>query len=266
MKRYKFAQPLVVLILAFSLITLACNAAAGLPNPFATSTPTFTPTFTPSPMPSPTPTATLIPTPPPLGTTKIEQSDGTTLFTDYDNKYDVVFPKGWVVTGLNSDDLNSLLQLTSKNNPDLEQMITLLKSMDPKVFRIFAFDFQPDHMVNGFTTNVNIVVENNSIVNAMTLQELVDATAQELPQVVKNIKITSSKVTETASNIPIGLIETNMSVNTVTGDKIPVYEQVIIFKFSLTSIQITLSTPVSMQQKILPSFEQIIDSVKILGN
>jgi len=266
MKRYKFARPLVVSILAFALITLACNTVTSLPNPFATATPTSTPTFTPSPTPSPTPTATLTPTPLPTGTTKIEQSDSTTLFTDYDNKYDVVFPAGWVVTSLNSDDLNNMLQLASKSNPDLEQTIALLKSMDPKIFRVFAFDLLPDHIVNGFITNVNIVVENSSLVNAMSLQELLDATAQTLPQYDKNIKITSSKVTETASNIPIGLIETNTLINTATGDKIHVYEQLIFFKFSQASIQITLSTPLSLQQEILPSFEQIIDSVKILGN
>jgi len=255
----------IFLIGLILLALLSCQAAANLPNPFATATPTSTPTFTPSPTSSPTPTAAYTPTPLPTGTTKEQQTDGTTIFTDYDNQYELVFPAGWAVVGLSPDDLNQLMQLASKNNPDFQQTISLLKTMDPKVFRVFAFDFQPNDMVDGYTTNINIVGVNNNIIKAMTLQELTDETVQSIRQINNNIQVTSSKVTQTASNTPIGLIELNMPVNTYTGVKISVYEQAVIFQVPQGSIQVTLSTPVSMQSRILPIFNQIIGSLRTLG-
>ena len=260
-------KKLFIFLIGLILLTLlSCQAAANLPNPFATATPTSTPTFTPSPTASPTPTATYTPTPLPTGTTKEQQSDGTTVFTDYDNQYTLVFPASWTVVGLSSDDLNTLIQLSSKNNPDLEQTINLLKTMDPKVFRVFAFDFQSNDLADGYTTNINVAGLNNSIIKAMTLQEVVDASTKSLPQLSKNIQVTSSRVTQTASNTPIGLIELTMPINTYTGVRILAYERVIIFQVPQGSIQITLSTPVSMQSKILPLFNQIIDSFRTLGN
>jgi len=91
MKKKKLFIFLIGLIL---LTLLSCQAAANLPNPFATAIPSSTPTFTPSPTSSPTLTAAYTPTPPPTGTTKEKQTDGTTVFTDYDNQYELVFPAG----------------------------------------------------------------------------------------------------------------------------------------------------------------------------
>ena len=142
----------------------------------------------------------------------------------------------------------------------------MLKTMDPKVFRVFAFDFLANDMADGYTTNINVTGINNSIIKAMTLQQVVDATTGSFPQISKKIQVTSSKVTQTASNTPIGLIELTMPINTSTGVKISVYERVIIFQVPQGSIEITLSTPASMQSRILPLFNQVIDSFRKLGN
>ncbi len=264
MKRHNFVRPSVFLIVIISFVALACKATAGIPNPFATETasPTTTPTSTPTDTPSPTPTLTA--TPLPTGTLKQVQPDGTTLFTDYDNKYEVVFPAGWTAISLTPDDLNNLFGYASKTNPELENTISALKSMDPKIFRIFAFDFRKDHMINGFASSINIAAQDNNIMNGMSLQNLVDTTTQSLPQIYKGMKVISSKVTTGPSNIPLGVIETNMSIKSGTGSRVPVYEQLVIIKMPEVVVTITIAVPTSSRANILPEFQEVIDSIKIL--
>jgi hypothetical protein len=264
MKTQKFSKPSVFLILIFSFVALTCNSTAGLPNPFATGTPspTTTPTSTPSPTPTLTPTIT--PTPLPTGSLKKVQSDGTTLFTDYDNKYEIVFPSGWTAISLTTDDLNNLLDLASKNNPGLENTITALKGLDPNVFRIFVFDFRSEHMVNGYPASINIAAQSNTVMNGMSLQNIVDQTEQSLPQIYKGIKVLSSKVTKTGSNIPIGVIEMNLSFATGTGSKVPVYEQLVILKMPEVVVTVTLAVPTSKKAILVPEFKVVIDSIKLL--
>lgn len=267
----KVRKSILFILLIFTLMgSLACNAT-NLTNLFATMTPTptNTPTSTPTPSstPTPIPTSTPPPTPTPLptGTVKEDQPDGTVRFIDYDNQYEVILPAGWTAVSLNSDDLNKMLSEASKSNPGLEKTLAILKDMDPDVFRVFVFDFQAGHFVNGYSSNINVVVQNNAILKAMSIQAVLDANTQSMPQLYKGIKIISSKIIQTTSNLSIGVIETNWSVATSTGSKIPLYQQMIIFKTPQGIATITLSTPISNQKKITPEFEQMIDTLKILN-
>jgi hypothetical protein len=264
MKRLPFAQTSIFLITIFSLAAITCSSTSRIPNPFATATPSPTATSTSTPSPTPTSTPTLTPTPLPTGTVHQLQPDGTTLFTDYDNKFEVVFPAGWTAISLTPKDLNYIFTLAAKDNPELESTLTDLKSLDPKVFRGFAFDFRPEHMINGYPANITVTAQSNSLINGMSLKNVVDETTQSLPQLFKGIKVLSSKVTTNGSNIPIGIIETNLSIATANGSKLRVYEQVVILKISEVVVSITLAVPTSRQKDLLPDFEEVIDSIKLL--
>jgi hypothetical protein len=264
MKKNKLARPSIFLIVITSLIVLTCKSTAGFPNPFATVTPNPTTTPTPTPTDIPNPTPTLTSSPVPTGVLKQAQPDGSTLFTDYDNKYEIVFPAGWTAISLTAKDLNDMMALASKNNPELENTITSLKAMDPKVFRTFAFDFRTGHLVNGFASNISVVAEDNSIINGMTLQDVLNTTAQSVPQMFKGGKVISSNVTKTASDIPIGVLGINLPLTTASGSKIPVYEQMVVFKMPEVVVEITLGVPKSTQSKYLSEFKQVIDSIEIL--
>ena len=254
----------LVLITLVGLMFLSCQGAADLPHLFASPTPTATATFTPSPTPSSTPTPTYTPTPLPSGTVKEQQPDGTTLFTDYDNAYQLVFPADWTVTDLKPEDLNFMLNVMSKTNPDLEETVSMLRTMDPKVWRVFAFDFQRDDLTNGYATTVTVESEQESILEDMSLQDIMDLMTQSVPELYKGAKNISSKVTTSASDIPMGVMELNMPLNMLGGGRVTLHEKIIFFKFPKGIIAITLATPVSLQDKLLPIFDKIIDSFKFL--
>src|SRR6266508_6408975 len=101
MNRNKVVQRFSILIVIVTFAILSCSGVADISNLFATETPTPTNTFTPTstftPSPTPAPTQTPSPTPLPTGINIEEQSDGSTLFIDYDNKYQLVLPSDWLI-------------------------------------------------------------------------------------------------------------------------------------------------------------------------
>jgi hypothetical protein len=262
----KSSVTLFIAIVVITMATLSCNAGS-IGSLFSTQTPT--PTDTPIPTNTPSPTSTPINTPTPTieptGTSKINQADGSTLFTDYDNQYTIVFPQGWTTISLTQDDLKQILASVSDSNPDLKNTLTMLETMDPETFRIFAFDFRPDHFTSGYANNVNISVQSNSIVNGMTLQNLVDVNVQAIPQMLPNATVNSSKVTQTASDIPVGVIDISMPVNTSNGTTLTAYEQLSIIKLPEGIAVITFAYSKSMQTILLPEFSGMLDSFEILG-
>lgn len=262
-------------MIALLLVATACNMGSignlfetQTPTPTNTPTPTDTPTATSTPTPTststPTPTFSPTPTALPTGTAKTTQADGSVLFTDYDNKYTIVFPGAWTAISLSPEDLKTMMVSASESNPDLQKTISMLENLDPKTYRIFAFDFRANHLAGGYASNLNVMVQSNSVINSMTLQNLVDLNTQSIPKILPNATVLSSKVVNTASGIPVGVIETNMPVNTSTGTKVVIYEQINIIKLSKGMVVITFTSPKALQTVLLPEFSGMMDSFRIL--
>jgi len=119
---------LITFVSILALAGISCGVS-NIGNLFATETPTPTNTFTPTPTftPSPTPTLTSTPTntptatPVPTGVTSEEQADGSTVFIDFDNKYQLTLPSGWIVIPLDQNDLGNLLNNVSSQHPDFAE-------------------------------------------------------------------------------------------------------------------------------------------------
>src|SRR5512133_665483 len=129
-----------------ALAVLSCSGAASVSNLFATDTPTPTNTFTPSPTltpgPTSTPTTTPSPTPTPLptGVHAEKQSDGTTLFTDYDNYYQLSLPLSWEIVFSSQEELQQAVQSAGSKDPKLAEMAENFKNVDANVFRLAAMN------------------------------------------------------------------------------------------------------------------------------
>jgi hypothetical protein len=199
------------------------------------------------------------------GTSINQLADGTALFIDQQGKYEIIVPAGWTAFRINEPEYFKLWTLPIASDPGVQSSLTFVQGMDPNLFRLFAFDLRPDHFINGFTSNINVLTQNNSVLHGMSLQTLLETNTKSIPQSLKGMKVISSKVSTTGSNMPIGVIETNLSTTTSTGNKLSVFEQVVIFMLPQVTLTITLATPISIQANLLPEFKAIIDSVKILG-
>ncbi len=241
------------------LISLACQAVANLPNPFATATPTATPTFTPSPTPSPTPTSTSTPTPLPTGRAKISQPNGSTDFVDYDYGYKLNAKKGWTVVSLDEEDINQLAKMLSKTSPNDQSAMDMIQSMNPEVDRALLFDFK-DTSDSGYTPNVIFSVEDHPILQNMSITEIVQALQDTAPR-SKDIQIISAEVKTNALGLELGDVKVSYNDR---ANGIKLYQELIYFKSSKATMYAELFAELDSRDTVAPLFNQIVDSIQIL--
>ena len=148
MNKSKIQLYLLTCIVLLSVGGLSCGGS-NFPNPFVTDTPTPTPTFTATPTLTPSPTATSTPTPTststplPTGIATQELSDGSTLFIDYDNQYQLTLPENWVIIPLVKEDLEAVLDQMAEENPDLAKAAEAFKGLDSNILPMVSLNSNP---------------------------------------------------------------------------------------------------------------------------
>ena len=249
------------------LVSLACQGGAGL-NPFATETPTPTLTSTPSPTytPSPTATATETPSPTPLPTGAIteEQSDGSTLFTDYDNNFHFTIPEAWLVIPLSSEDLTEILQGLSEENPQLKEIAATFAQLDPDVIRVMAMHRDIKYSVNGFSTNLTVTAIEDKLMSAMPMDFVTGAVEESLKQGGATIVPNEELATNNANGVEVGILEFQKTTPTATGASVDAHSKILIFNAGAKMIMIQLTVPKQFSGEMLPVLDQILDTIKLL--
>ncbi len=247
-----------------AMMILACQGASGL-NPFATTTPTptvtFTPSITPSPTPSSTPTYAATATSLPGGRVKEEQSDGTTLFTDYNARCQVTFPKNWTLLILGEDDINALPENVLAQQQNVSEMIETLKKTDVnKIIRVVGYNFKAQQ--GRYIPNINISYDTNAIYAALSLKDLVDAMVAYYPSL--NIKVINSEMKQTSSGIEIGAIEAQWSMKASGSQTVNLEQKQIFFKSGEGVVVLTFSTVKGAAMDLSADFQDLIESVQLL--
>jgi hypothetical protein len=269
MKRQKAYRMFFILAGLLALAALSCSGVSGISNLFATDTPTPTntftpsPTVTPSPTPTPTQTPTLTPTPPPTGSNMEEQADGSKLFTDYDNQFQVTLPEGWVILPLSSKDLADIVESAAEENPELKDTAALLKDLDPEVIRVMAFNKNHKYNINGFTTNMIVMAINDKVMTTMPMDFVMGMLEESVKQQGGVLLSTDNNVTTNANDVEIGSFEFKRTMPTALGTNVPVRIKAIVFRSADRLIMIQLSAPQQFGEELSPVMDQIKDSVKL---
>jgi hypothetical protein len=266
MNRNKGIQKFSIFIAILTLTVLSCQGVAGF-NPFATATPTPTLTFTPSPTstPSPTPSPTQTPSPVPLtGVTTEEQSDGSTLFVDYDNQYQLNIPKTWFVIPLSSDDLVDILKELSKKNPAFQDTAKMFAQLDPDVIRVIAVNEDKKYIANGYSTNVTVTAIEDKLMSSMPLDFVTGAMEESIKQQGATVIPSQESAANNTHNVKIGSFEYQQTVPTATGAKVQVHAKALIFQANGKLIMIQLAVPKQFAKELLPVMAQIADSVQLM--
>jgi hypothetical protein len=235
------------IIILFTAVVMLTTLACGLPN---------LKQFLPTP--------TQTPTLPPTGTNETTLPDGSVVFSDFDNQYEVTFPEAWTIISLEKDDLDKIMDKVMETNPGMENVVSMVKNMDPNIFRIFAFDFRPEHIIDGASSSINILVQNDNAVFRMPLKNLIDMNVASLPSQLPGATLIDSKVTTSGSGLGIGVIEVSMPMTTSTGKQITLYDKMVHVKVGPRAVLMTFGCPSSLQEVMLPEFDKIIDSFTIL--
>lgn len=255
----------LVLFLGIIALTGISCGVADIGNIFVTetSTPTstYTPTstFTPSPTFTSTPTITPTSKPLPTGVTSEEQTDGSTLFVDYDNKFQLTLPSGWIVIPLDQDGLAEMLDNVSQSNPDLADTAQAFRDLDADVFRMAALYTDRKLLSSGFGTNITVTSFKDETMSSMPLsfvtglleQSFVDSGNKVLTQGVNTI--------ENDNGIEVEYLDVEQSSNGVK-----VVQRMVVFQTQDALIVVTITVPAQFKDDVLFVGDSIGGSVEFL--
>lgn len=270
MKQRKSYRPFKLVAGLLALTVLSCSSAAGLPNLFATATPTPTNTFTPSPTltPSPTATSTHTPspsnTPLPAGVKTEEQSDGSTLFADYDNNFQLTLPQNWIVIPLSAEDLSQILDEMAAEDPALEEIADAFTQLDPDVIRAMAVNKDRKYIADGFSTNLSVTAIEDPLMSTMPIDFVTGAVEESIEQQGAELLSSGNTAVTNASGVEVGSFDFQQSTPSATGENILVRSKVILFQANGKVILVQLTTPQEFGEELVPIMDQIQDSISLI--
>ena len=249
--------------------SLACSSgpigaffATATPTP--TSTPTSTPTPTATPTATPTDTPTPTPTPLPTGVATEEQPDGTTLFTDYDNNYQLVLSSDWIVVPLRAEDLADMVAELAEEHPELADQAEALQQLDADIFRMTAMNKDPNLFSSGYASNVSVAAFEDPTLTSMPLAFISAVMEDTLESQGATILTTGVNEIENANGVEVEYLDFEQSVPTPTGATVRVRGRVIMFLTDDKLVMITVGAPKDVSDEILAQANEIGQSIKLL--
>lgn len=201
-------------------------------------------------------------TPLPIGVVKEQKADGSILLTDYDGGYQITFPKGWVVIIPNEEDISEALSNFPEQEENISRLIEAAQNADTNNM-IRAFGFNPKAQQSSYTPNINVSHNTNSLLAATSLKDLVDATVQYYSS--GNIEVLSSEVKTTTSGVEIGVIEMQLTINTLSGDKLDLRQRQVMTKSEKGIVNLTFSTVRDATIDLTADVDEVIESFQLLN-
>lgn len=249
------------------MLTLASCQGGGF-GFFATDTPTPTLTFTPTPTftpsPTPTPTQTPSPTPVPAGVEILDQSDGSTVFIDYDNNYEITLPADWFILPLSAEDIGEIMSEAESQNPDLQQAVEAFKKLDPDIIRVIAINKDSKYIYREFSSNISVTALKDELLSAMPVVFVTGVLESQLEKggatiiQVDDLSITNS------NGVEVGLLEFKQTAPTASGAVITAQSKVLVFQAGGALINIQIAVPEQFAGELFPVMDAIAESIKVL--
>ncbi len=255
---------------AFTLLmaaSLACQAGSvtrffvsPTPSPSNTSLPsaTFTliPTMSPTPRPTLRPTTTIKPI---LGVESRDQADGTTLFVDLDNYYQILFPKYWEPLVLSQK--NEMVESpgASAEYPWLKEYIEDLLTSDADAIRMFSLNTQFKYLNGDFPTFLMIFTETDALVVGAPMAMVTAWVEDNLLDEDTNL---SWDVRTNSSGVEVGINDGTRRLEE-ENNYTDIRERVLSFQTADHLIMIEITSPENLADSLVPGMESILDSIQV---
>jgi hypothetical protein len=281
-------RPRVVLITLFSLIVImACALPGGSADPTSEPVPTVdtellqvmvnrtvtaalalteqaaaTPEMQMDEATEPSPTPAAADETPTTGSSLAPQTDGTTLFTDEGAKFQLNVSPGWLPVRIDQPEYYDAFSLPAAADAAVQRALMNIKTLDPNTFRLFIYDLQDGHMINGVITSVNFVWDPQVTIPLET-ESAIRQASEDLAASIPNLNIDSYSVSATASNIPIGVILSNIPGKTFEGTDVVLFQKQVYLNLPVGSLVISFTTEQNFKDATLPFFDTMVETIKI---
>jgi hypothetical protein len=193
-----------------------------------------------------------------------EQADGSTLFVDYDNRYRLYLPQGWIVIPLSSEDLADILKSISEENPEFEDVAETFKQLDPNVIRIMAVNENPEYILNGYSTNLSVIAIEDKIMSSMPLEFVTGALEESLKQGGAQLISNNNPVQANANGVEIGVIDFQQTTPTATGSTVQARSKIIFFQTIDKVIMVQLAAPQQFADELWSVLDETSESIELI--
>jgi hypothetical protein len=190
--------------------------------------------------------------------------DGATLFTDYDNQYQLTLPKDWFVIPLSAGDIAEILDELAGENPAIKESAETFKNLDPNVIRVMSMHKSSRYIFNGFSTNLSITALEDKFLSVLPLDFVIGALEETMTQQGATLLSSGNLAAANANGVEVGFFEFQQNAPTATGARIPVSSRVVLFQSAEKLIMVQLATPQQFAQDLLPVMDGIMDSIKLI--
>jgi hypothetical protein len=200
----------------------------------------------------------------PTGVETQEQSDGSTVFTDYDNKFEITLPAGWFILPLSAEDIGDIMDRASTENPDLQKAVEAFKQLNPDVIRVIAINEDSKFIYRDFSTNLSVTALQNELLSQMPVAFVTGVLESQLEKGGATIVPVENLVITNSNGVEIGLLEFKQSAPTTSGATITAQSRVLVFQTGHALINIQLATPEQFTGELFPVLDEIAASIKVL--
>jgi hypothetical protein len=212
--------------------------------------------------PTSSPTATFTPTPKVsnVGTYLENLEDGSTRFTDSVAGVQMVFPAQWLAVRVGEQEFYDAWGKPEMQHPRFLDVFRSIQNLDPKIFRLTAFDIRPDRLLYNDITRVSVVFDQG---NVKTLKELRRDEINNHPP-YKGYKVLSSQTFTTAQ----GLEALNVEIRAKSSNGASVtgwtYRRRVMFNVPGGSMAMDLIIVMDKKDLTMPDFDQVLSSIVLI--
>ena len=197
------------------------------------------------------------------GSTLSAQNDGTILFHDEKAKLQMNVSPGWLPVRINQTEYYDAFSLPEAADPAVQAALAKINDLDPNFFRLFIYDLQDGHHLNGFVTNINVIWNIQGTINLNDDRDIKNV-AESLPTSVPNLTVKSTSIGTTVNAIPYGVVLSEIPGKTDSGADILLVQKQVYLNLSIGSLVLTFTTDDAIKDATMPFFDSMVDSLQIM--
>jgi hypothetical protein len=226
--------------LALAKQTEAANPSTATPSPTATETPTPTPSISVN------------------GTSLAVNEDGSVLFTDYKAGVQLVIPAGWLPLRVNEDEYyQAFTSGVTSSNPAIGERLTQIQDANLNNFRLDAIDIREGHTVNGILSDIDV---NFYPGDMRSLEQLAQAEGKKKSP-FKNYLFLNRGYPKLTNGSRVLMIDRTWSQD----QSRKMFQRSVFFSLPTGTLVLDLYSNKDFKDKVLPDFEQVINSITSLN-